>query len=149
MEPHNGVGLESIPVFKENWVAIIPKDHPLAKIKNKKISMNQIADFDLIIPSRESRLQEIGGWFAGTNKTPKVICKVAHVLSAYELTRQGIGVAIFPASSKNIINSDDVIIKEFNNPAPTVSYILVWNKHKTLSHAATEFINYTLNNTKG
>lgn len=148
MEPHNGVGLESIPVFKENWVAIIPKDHPLAKIKNKKISMNQIADYDLIIPSRESRLQEIGGWFAGTNKTPKVICKVAHVLSAYELTRQGIGVAIFPASSKNIINSDDVIIKEFNNPAPTVSYILVWNKHKTLSHAATEFINYTLNNTK-
>lgn len=141
MEPHNGVGLESIPVYKEKWVAIIPKDHPLASVK-KKLTMSQLADYDLIIPSRESRLAEIGEWFEGTNKTPKVICKVAHIISAYELTRQGIGVAIFPASSKNIINNDDVVIKEFADPAPTVSYILVWNKHRTLSHAAQEFINY-------
>jgi len=141
MEPHNGVGLESVPVYKEKWVAIIPKDHPLASVK-KKLTMSQLADYDLIIPSRESRLAEIGEWFEGTNKTPKVICKVAHILSAYELTRQGIGVAIFPASSKNIINNDDVVIKEFADPAPTVSYILVWNKHRTLSHAAQEFINY-------
>lgn len=146
MEPHNGVGLESVPVFKEKWVAIIPKDHPLAKVKTKKISMSQIADYDLIIPSRESRLAEIGSWFEGTNKNPKVICKVAHVLSAYELTRQGIGVAIFPASSKNIIKNDDVVIKEFTDPAPGVSYILVWNKHRTLSHAAQEFINYITTN---
>lgn len=104
--------------------------------------MDQIADYDLIIPSRESRLAEIGEWFKGTDKTPKVVCRVAHVLSAYELTRQGIGVAIFPASSKNIINTDEVIIKEFVEPAPTVSYILVWNKHRTLSHAASEFIKY-------
>ncbi|MDO4189297.1 MAG: LysR family transcriptional regulator [Lachnospiraceae bacterium] len=142
MEPHNGVGLESVPVFQEKWVAIIPKEHPLAKVKTKKISMSQIADYDLIIPSRESRLAEIGGWFEGTNKNPKVICKVAHVLSAYELTRQGIGVAIFPASSKNIIKNDDVVIKEFSDPAPTVSYILVWSKHRTLSHAAQEFIDF-------
>ena len=104
--------------------------------------MDQIADYELIIPSRESRLSEIGEWFKDTNKLPKVRCRVAHVLSAYELTRQGLGIAIFPASVKNIVNSEEVTIKEFEDPAPTVSYILVWNKNKTLSHAATEFINY-------
>lgn len=145
MEPHNGVGLNSIPVYKEEWVAIIPKDHPLAKVRSNKISMEQIADYDLIIPSRESRLAEIEDWFKDTNKTPKVLCRVAHTLSAYELTRQGIGVSIFPASAKNIISSDDVIIKEFVAPAPTVSYILVWNKNRTLSHAAKEFIDYVSN----
>lgn len=142
MEPHNGVGLNSIPIYSEKWVAIIPKNHPILKNKSKKVTMDDIADYELIIPSRESRLAEIGNWFKDTNKTPKVRCRVAHVLSAYELTRQGLGIAIFPASASNIVNSDEVTIKEFEDPAPTVSYILVWNKNKTLSHAATEFIDY-------
>ena len=142
MEPHNGVGLNSIPIYSEKWVAIIPKGHPILKNKSKKITMEQLADYELIIPSRESRLSEIGEWFKDTDKLPKVRCRVAHVLSAYELTRQGLGIAIFPASTSNIINSDEVTIKEFEDPAPTVSYILVWNKYKTLSHAANEFINF-------
>lgn len=145
MEPHNGVGLNSVPIYCEKWVAIIPNNHPILKSDAKKVTMDQIADYDLIIPSRESRLAEIGEWFSGTNKTPKVRCRVAHVLSAYELTRQGLGIAIFPDSVKNFVNSDEVTIKEFENPAPTVSYILVWNKHKTLSHAADLFIKYICN----
>ena len=142
MEPHNGVGLNSIPIYSEKWVAIIPNNHPILKKKGKKLTMDEIADYDLIIPSRESRLAEIGEWFKDTNKVPKVSCRVAHVLSAYELVRQGLGIAIFPASVKNIVNSDEVTIKEFEDPAPKVSYILVWNKNKALSHAASEFINY-------
>ena len=142
MEPHNGVGLNSIPIYTEKWVAIIPNSHPILKSKSEKITMEQLVDYELIIPSRESRLSEIGEWFVDTSKAPKVRCKVAHVLSAYELVRQELGIAIFPSSVKNIVNSDDVIIKEFEDPSPTVSYILVCNKHKTLSHAASEFIKY-------
>jgi len=142
MEPHNGVGINSIPVYTEKWVAIIPKDYPIAHTENSQISMDDIADYDLIIPSRESRLAEIGGWFKDTNKTPKVRCRVANILSAYELTSQGLGITIFPGSSRNTINSDDVVIKEFTDPSPEASYILVWNKHRTLSHAASEFIDY-------
>lgn len=145
MEPHNGVGINSIPIYSEKWIAIIPQKHPILKNKNEKITMEQIADYELIIPSRESRLSEIGGWFKDTNKIPKVRCRVAHVLSAYELTRQGMGIAIFPSSTSNIVNSDEVVIKEFEDPSPTASYILIWNKHRTLSHAATEFLKYVNN----
>lgn len=145
MEPHNGVGINSIPIYSEKWIAIIPQKHPILKNKNEKITMEQIADYELIIPSRESRLTEIGEWFKDTNKIPKVRCRVAHVLSAYELTRQGMGIAIFPSSTSNIVNSDEVVIKEFEDPAPTASYILIWNRNRTLSHAATEFIKYVNN----
>lgn len=142
MEPYNGVGINSIPIYSEKWIGIIPKNHPILENNKEKLTMEQIADYELIIPSRESRLSEIGGWFKATNKTPRVRCRVAHVLSAYELTRQGMGIAIFPASTSNIVNSDEVIIKEFEDPAPTASYILIWNKHRTLSHASAEFIEY-------
>lgn len=55
------------------------------------------------------------------------------------------GIAIFPSSTSNIVNSDEVVIKEFEDPAPTASYILIWNKHRTLSHASAEFIRYVEN----
>ena len=145
MEPHNGVGVNSISIYSEKWIAIIPRKHPILKNKKEKITMEQIADYELIIPSRESRLSEIGEWFKDANKIPKVRCKVAHVLSAYELTRQGMGIAIFPASISNILNSNEVVIKEFEDPAPTASYILIWNRNRTLSHAATEFLKYVNN----
>lgn len=146
MEPHNGVGIEAIPIYSEEWVAIIPKDHPLAKIEGDTVSMNDVADYELIIPSRDSRLAEIGDWFKDTKKTPQVRCRVAHILSAYELTRQGLGIAIFPQSAEHIMNMKEVTIKKFPQPAPVVKYILVWNKHRVLSHAATEFIEYVKNN---
>lgn len=57
MEPHNGVGINSIPIYSEKWIAIIPQKHPILKNKNEKITMEQIADYELIIPSRESFLR--------------------------------------------------------------------------------------------
>lgn len=49
------------PRILAEWIAIIPQKHPILKNKNEKITMEQIADYELIIPSRESRLSEIGG----------------------------------------------------------------------------------------
>lgn len=145
MEPHNGVGLNSIPLYTEKWVAMIPSNHPILTNGSVKITMSQIADYDLIIPSRESRLSEICEWFRVANKSPKVICKVAHAILAYEFVRQNLGIAIFPESIRDILKNDDVVIREFEPPAPDVSYILVWAKNKTLSHAAEKFIEYVKN----
>lgn len=147
MEPYNSAGLESLPLFKENWVAIIPKDYAIANAAGNTIKMSDLVDYNLIIPSRESRLDEIGSWFKETGKTPKIIGRIAHIVSAYELTRKGIGVTIFPASARHIVNTDDVVIKEFEAPAPVASYIVIWNKHRELSHAAREFIAYIRRNT--
>ncbi|MCI7792272.1 MAG: LysR family transcriptional regulator, partial [Lachnospiraceae bacterium] len=39
MEPHNAEGVESIPVYQEPWVAIIPADNPLAKQKEATVNL--------------------------------------------------------------------------------------------------------------
>lgn len=142
MEPHNGEGLNSIPIYQESWVALIPKDNPLAKIKSKTIPLEEIAKYDLIIPSRSSRLEEINSWFENSDVKPHVRCRIAHLLSAYEFTRKGIGIAIYPAAAKDIELLGDVCIKELRNPSPKASYILIWNKYKTPSHIAEAFISY-------
>lgn len=141
MEPHNAEGVESIPVYQEPWVAIIPADNPLAKQKEATVNLADLTPYELIIPSRSSRLEEINDWFRSTGK-PMIRCRIAHLLSAYELTRLGVGITIYPASASDIANMSDVVIKEIVNPAKTASYILIWNKYRQLPHVATEFLDF-------
>ena len=72
-------------------------------------------------------------------------CRIAHLLSAYELTRLGVGITIYPASASDIANMSDVVIKQIVNPAKTASYILIWNKYRQLPHVATEFLDFIRN----
>lgn len=144
MEPHNAEGVESIPVYQEPWVAIIPADNPLAKQKEATVNLADLTPYELIIPSRSSRLEEINDWFRSTGK-PMIRCRIAHLLSAYELTRLGVGITIYPASASDIANMSDVVIKEIVNPAKTASYILIWNKYRQLPHVATEFLDFIRN----
>ena len=139
-EPHNDEGLFSIPVYKEPWTAMIPSSDPLAQLPGDTISVLALKDRDLIIPSRESRLMEIRKWFPEENVDLKIRCRVAHMLNAYELTKQGVGIAIYPASDNHFSDDPAVTIKRIVNPEVSASYILIWDRTRRLTHAAELFI---------
>ena len=134
-EPHNDEGLFSIPVYKEPWTAMIPSSDPLALLPGDTIPLPALKDRDLIIPSRESRLMEIRNWFPEENVDLKIRCRVAHMLNAYELTKQGVGIAIYPASDNHFSDDPDVTIKRIVDPEVSASYILVWDRARRLTHA--------------
>lgn len=144
MEPHNAEGVESIPVYQEPWIAMLPASNPLAGKPGDTIESSELLPYELIIPSRSSRLEEINKWFEGQEK-PIIRCRIAHLLNAYELTRLGVGITIYPASAGDIANLSDVCIKRIVNPANYASYILIWNKYRQLSHVAVEFLRYIKN----
>ena len=139
MEPHNAEGVNALPVYKEPWIAMIPQSHPLASLSGDTIDVQQLADYDLLIPSRGSRLEEITNWFEDRTKVLKIRCRLAHMVTAYELASQGIGIALYPASAQ-ISEDSSVCIKRLVNPSVNASYILIWCKNRTLSHVAEEFL---------
>lgn len=140
--PYNAENLEAQPVFDEPWVAMLPANHPLAKEPGDSIPLKKLAPYELIIPSRHSRLQEITDWFSTQNVKPKIICRMAHVLNAYELTEQNVGIAIYPAAASIYANSKKVVAKKLIEPSVTASYYLVQRKEKKLSLVAEEFWKY-------
>lgn len=142
MEPFNAEGLHSIWLYSEPWIVMLPSGHPLAAEPGDEISLERLSGYDLIIPSRQSRLQEISGWFRTVGVTPTIRCRIAHMLNAYELTEQGVGIAIYPASASDIAGSGAVCIKKLTQPSVTASYVLIWNRERQLSHAAQEFISF-------
>ena len=141
MEPHNAEGVNALPVYKEPWIAMIPQGHPLAALPGDTIDVQELADYDLLIPSRGSRLEEISNWFEDKTKVLKIRCRLAHMVTAYELASQGIGIALYPASAQ-ISEDSSVCIKRLVNPSVTASYVLIWCKNRTLSHVAEEFLTF-------
>ena len=186
-EPLNADGVFSVPVYREPWTAMIPASDPLAKLPGDTVSVSALRDKALIIPSRESRLQEILDWFpvedeelggremlddessgsgparsgsgpgrikdglpgigsgaSGSGRSPgrklKVLCRISHMLNAYELARQGVGIAIYPASDNHFSKDPEVIIKRLVDPEVTASYLLIWDQRHPLPHAAELFV---------
>ena len=142
MSPSSSDMIEGIKVFSEDWVAIIPSKHPLAKSKKPNINVKELVNEDLIISSRKIRENEIREWFKSTNIEPHFIVKTAHSSNAAKLVAKNIGIALFPASvAKNISSDADVIIKKVT-PTMKVDYLLSWNKEKELKALATKFIEH-------
>ena len=141
-EPYNAENVEAFRVFQEPWAALIPADHPLAKAPGETVSFKELAPYDLIIPSRQSRLQEIRDWFAQSGVTPKIRCRIAHTISAYELTEQGLGIAIYPATVKEEALGSKICVKRLIEPEVMATYVLIWSKEHQLSRAAEEFLDY-------
>ena len=145
MDPFNAEGLNSIHVYSEPWIAMIPAAHPLAQWPGDSIPLAQLAPYELIIPSRATRLQEITGWFAASGQKPIVRCRMAHMLNAYELTEQNVGIAIYPAAAAEFAAGASICIKRLVEPAVTASYALVWSQNRPLSRVSQEFLNYVQN----
>lgn len=139
-KPCNEEGLFAVPVYREPWTAMIPADDPLAKEPGDTIPISALQDKDLIIPSRESRLSEIQRWFPSTGKELRIRCRIAHMLNAYELTRNGVGIAIYPASDNHFSGDSEIVIKRITDPEVYASYLLVWDKSRQPSHIAQLFL---------
>ena len=145
MTPLNTEQLDGITVYKDQWAAIIPGSHPLARSRKKTVTPEDLVDTDLIISSRHSREEEIRSWFESTGKEPRFVVKTAHSSNASKLVDQDIGIAIFPASvAKNISAASNVVIKTIT-PEESVEYVLSWDKEKTPSALAMKFIEHVRN----
>lgn len=142
MEPHNGEGLDSFQVYQEPWIAMIPADNPLAFEPSDTIDVSQLSPYELIVPSRKSRIEEIRSWFSEVGCEPIIRCQVAHMMNAYELTEQGVGIAIYPASAAEMARDGSICVKRITRPSIAATYILVWNKNHRLSLAAQKFLQY-------
>ena len=139
-EPYDAEGLFAVPVYREPWMAMIPGDDPLAKELSDTVPIRALEERALIIPSRESRLSEIRQWFPDKGKPLRIRCRVAHMLNAYELTRKGVGIAIYPASDNHFSGDPDVVIKRITEPEVYASYLLVWDRRRQPSRAANLFL---------
>ena len=140
-KPYDTEHLNGITVGQSPWVAIIPKDHELAgKDPSPAITLKELAGVPLIIPHRESRIEEIRGWFKEADTEPDILCEMSSYIDAVALAEQNVGVAIFPQTT--LTKNENIVVKTISDPERCVEYALVWPKGHPIGALVREFINY-------
>lgn len=148
MAPYNTEVLRGIPVYEEPWVAIMSSAHPLAERPDDVLPLEALSGVDLLVPSRQSRQEEINSWFTRAGqKPPTVICHLSNTINAIELAEQNVGVAIYPASEGQIAGilpegQNRICVKRLDGPNLRARYVLVRAKDRPLSRVASEFAHY-------
>lgn len=114
--PYNTEEFQVLPVYREPWVAMISKGHPLYTPENDPVKPDDLLPYPLLIPSRESRKSEIDKWFSNTGQTPAIRGRIAHMMNAYELSLHGVGISIYPASISAMAKNKEVCIRKIEHP---------------------------------
>lgn len=123
--------------FKEVLNVLMRKDNPLAQ--KQKITPHDLIDVSLILPKRQSVLNEIENWFEEEREKMKVACTCNLSQNNISImTENKIGVAI---TIKGENNHTDLCFKPME-PEITNNSVLVWRKNQTLSPSMVKFISH-------
>ena len=145
--PYDTEHLSGLYVGSEPWVAIIPKDHPLAREEGRELPLRALAGQPLIIPSRRSRIEAVRRWFAEIGEEPQSLCETANYIDAVALSEQEVGISIFPQTTYT--PNAYVVTKVITEPMKKIDYYLTWRRDEKPTELAQAFIDYVADFAEG
>ncbi len=117
-------------LYRENFVLILPGNHPLAKIKLSDLSVLKNETFILPqVSTGAGYVEAILQIFQGFGFKPKVAHESAHSIGVLRLVEAGLGISIEPISSVLGTNMNIQLIELKNLPQKAVM-TLFWLKER-------------------
>lgn len=135
--PYNEERFLGISLGRQPWVAIIPREHPLAEAPGSTVRLADLANQSLIVPERASRVHAIERWFQEENLSPAFLCRTSNYISALALVEQNAGICIFPQCTYT--PHPHIVTKLITDPPKIAEYFLVTLKDEPLSELASAF----------
>jgi len=134
----------TIPIYKEDLVALLPKEHPLEKVQ--QLSITDIQQDKLIISeegfqTREDILRE----FQKRGITPNIHFEIERFETACSLVEEGLGITIVPENYIKHLQHPSFSIKPIDSDNLSRSVYIAYMKHRYLPPVVEEFIDITRN----
>lgn len=124
---------------KEQWVAVMTPDSPLAKLS--KIRPSDLKNLPLILPRREKIKSELAGWF-GKDFSKLNILFTSNLPSSSSIMVYGrLAYAIVIQGSIAFWDKEKIVCRPLDPPL-TATSVLAWKRRQPLSPAAAKFIDY-------
>lgn len=134
--------IKTIPIYKENLVVLLPKDHPLKD--QDEIAVGDIEDERLIISkegfqTRDDILKE----FRKQGKTPNILFEIERFETAYSLVEENLGITIVPENYIKDAAGSNIVIKPIKSSNLSRTVYLAHLKHRYLPPNVESFIDIT------
>ena len=135
--------LKATPLFRDRLVLFMPENHPLAK--KAVITLREAAEFDLILPGRESSVRESVEAIAHRERLAlKTRYETNFMPTALGFVRAGLGVAILPESAAGP-DAPEFLRVPMNDRFSSRQIELLQRRDITLSPAADSFVKHLQN----
>ena len=120
--------LEVLPLLKENFCLVLPKDHPIDESNFKRLSQLKDEPFIMFDPSYSpSYYERVMQIFDDSGFVPIVSHNTIHASSIYRLVEHKLGISIVPKSLQ-VGYSMNVKFIELNKIKQQTVLSAVWNK---------------------
>ena len=142
--PDKSPDLEMAVLHEEELVLISPNPHHRAKSAGKpnakslvnpkagKISLLDVADMQLILPSRPNAFRIlIEGEMMGIGRRPNITLEVDGLNAILNLVKEGLGHAVLPRYTlSNFDNTDPFLVRNIHSPRIQSRLELVWSSRR-------------------
>lgn len=131
------------PLFNEDFLALIPKDHALAK--QHRVTWQELCSYPFITLQQPSIIRHVIGQNCLMNNLTldlKVECHQISSLSHF--VAYGMGVSAIPRHFQNFIDKEHNVLIEIENDNLYLAVGVVYKKDFELSHLSAQFIDTLL-----
>ena len=134
--------LEARELVSVNAVAVLPKDHALAR--KSEIELSDLRNERFIVPNRRIRLRHLADKCMLEAKHPLPISiETSTAVASCHLVAAGLGIGISDPFSASGIRQDRVVVRPWR-PSITMSYAAIWLKSRALSEHSVQLIEILL-----
>jgi DNA-binding transcriptional LysR family regulator len=132
--------LNSFPVGTEKVAAFMRQDHPIAARKKELVTLSDLKDEPLIVPSRRAVIDLIFKWFREIHAEPRIVCEMDNYLDAAALAGRGVGISIYPRTA--YVPNSSLVFREIEGENRSFEYLFVWRKGHPLPTVEEAFIDH-------
>jgi len=129
---------ESITLTNEPLVMVMQKNLCCCGKSVDQVSLLELKDQPLIIPLRWKTI------FLAQCSTlgfvPNIVCVSDGILQNILWTKMGIGMALVPKSTEELLTEDNLVYKAIVEPVISTQTVVAWLKNRTLSHSGQHFL---------
>jgi DNA-binding transcriptional LysR family regulator len=129
LAPIHDEGLVTRPLLSEPLVAALPAGHPLAQGR-KRLSLARLASAPFILFPRHMApglYDDVVGFCRRAGFIPRVEQEAVQMQTIISLVSAGLGVALIPASMRNLGRSG-VVYRSLLEPSPLTQVLVAWRK---------------------
>lgn len=126
--PVPGTGLTVCPLFREDFLLAVPRDHPLAD-GDSPVAARRLTGTDVILLAAGHCLaDQVNDWLARVGGHPREDFRATSLESLRSMVAAGGGATLLPALSVEspVTASDAVFTRPVVQPAPSRDVALVW-----------------------
>lgn len=138
-------GLEFHSILTDNFIAVLPTNHPLSE--NTRLSWSQIALYPFVAMNKGSAIRHwIDSFMVINNLSLNIVVEASQLATLGQFVKHDLGVSVVPAICREQMLSKDLVCLNIHQSSLSKRVGIIRQKNGNLSSVAAAFWQWTVNN---